>query len=184
MKKTISVIAVICMVALLAACAVHPPNYSLSGENAFLLKKFAGGKGRVVLGEGSRYNMECGAFKITPPNNASPDEVIVNAFNYEFSAADIYDAGAPPIALIVTDMHNSGMINRRWHTAIRLESTNGTVLSVSDDYEFVRSAAESGCTATAQAFIPAIQSLVGKAILDPKFGRLLAYRRENAAQAY
>lgn len=173
MDKRVSFFTAIWAAALLEACAVHPPNYSLSGENTLLLKSFANSKARVTLGEGSQYSMTCGAFTITPPKNMSPDEVIVKAFNYELSAAGLYDASAPPITLYLVDMHNSGLINRHWHTEIKLKSTKGTTLSVADDYEFVRSAVESGCTATTEAFIPAIQSLIGKTISDPEFKNLL-----------
>jgi hypothetical protein len=55
-----------------------------------------------------------------------------------------------------------------------LKSSNGKSLVASEHYAFKASyEGEAGCQNTAQALMPAIQNLVGKAVRDPAFPELL-----------
>ena len=61
-----------------------------------------------------------------------------------------------------------------WDLALMLKSSNGKSLVATERYAFKASyGAEAGCLNAAQALMPAIQNVVGKAIRDPAFSDLL-----------
>ena len=68
----------------------------------------------------------------------------------------------------------SGITDAAWDLALMLKSSNGKSLVATERYAFKASyGAEAACLNAAQALMPAIQNVVGKAIRDPAFSDLL-----------
>jgi hypothetical protein len=58
--------------------------------------------------------------------------------------------------------------------ALTVKSSNGKSLVATEHYAFKASyGGDAGCQNTAQALMPAIQNVVGKAVRDPAFPQLL-----------
>jgi hypothetical protein len=115
---------------------------------------------------------------IKTPDGESFEEFVRRAFIAELTMAELY-ATAAPVTL-------SGHIQRldfasgiyftdaAWDLALMVKSSNGKSLVATERYAFKASyGAEAGCLNTAQALMPAIQNVVGKAIRDPAFPGLL-----------
>ena len=69
---------------------------------------------------------------------------------------------------------SSGITDAAWDIALTLRSQNGQSLSVTEHYVFTSSwYGETACNETAQALMPAVQNLVGKAARHPEFSGLL-----------
>jgi hypothetical protein len=62
----------------------------------------------------------------------------------------------------------------KWMLAVTVTSSNGRTLTVANDHEYETSyVAEKACALTAQAFGPAVQTLIGKLVHHPEFTALL-----------
>ncbi|MFN6060232.1 MAG: hypothetical protein ACK422_07970 [Burkholderiales bacterium] len=69
---------------------------------------------------------------------------------------------------------SKGLTNGFWNIDLRLESSNGKTLDVNEYYEFNTGfAANEACRNTADAYLRAVQNLVGKTVLSPSFPELL-----------
>ena len=61
-----------------------------------------------------------------------------------------------------------------WIISLTLKSSNGNSLTVKERYNYTTSFyGETACNQTAQAFMPAVQDLIGKIIHHPQFTRLI-----------
>jgi hypothetical protein len=72
---------------------------------------------------------------------------------------------------------NSGLgggLNGVWSMTLELRSTNGASMTVSNTYRFRAGfAATAACDNVAQAFVPAVQDLIAKALASTDFSRLV-----------
>jgi hypothetical protein len=62
-----------------------------------------------------------------------------------------------------------------WKLALTVKASNGKSMSVSENYSYTTSFyGETACNQTAQAFMPAVQNLVGKIVRSPEFVALVS----------
>lgn len=111
------------------------------------------------------------------PNDQSPSAYFTNAFSDQFQLAGFTDINQPKITISgkITQFGFSSMIgDGTWNFGVTLTSSNGQSMSVSENYHFAASfAGDAACHNVADAFAPAVQALVEKAVKDPSFPLLL-----------
>ena len=101
------------------------------------------------------------------------------AFEDELKIAGSYAATNPRVTLggkvnKLEFFSPKGLTNGFWNIDLRLESSNGKTLDVNEYYEFNTGfAANEACRNTADAYLRAVQNLVGKTVLSPSFPELL-----------
>lgn len=182
MKKILLMLSVIS----LSACSTFTPQrYNISADNNVALK--ATGIGNVNVGAFSgpaSFDRNCrGAGPIAPPDNMSFEAYIQKALADELKVAGMFDDKAPKTtltgALEKLDFSSSrGLTGGEWNIGLRINSSNGKSLSVSEHYEFESGfVADTACKQTAEAYLPAVQNLIGKAIKSPEFKTLFVQSR-------
>jgi hypothetical protein len=61
-----------------------------------------------------------------------------------------------------------------WDIGLKVNSSNGKSVSVSEHYEFNSGfIADTACKQTAEAYLPAVQNLIGKLVKAPEFKSLV-----------
>jgi hypothetical protein len=99
---------------------------------------------------------------------------IQKAFADELKVAGLYDEKAPIIIRGAINELKFSSSSGTWDIALTVVSSNGKSLTVAEHYDFHTSySAVSACHNAADAFQPAVQSLVGKVIAAPDFRSLL-----------
>jgi len=179
MKK----IAVVLAVMSLSACStITPPRYSISADTNVALKSI--GIGNINVGPftgPATFDRACrGAGPIAPPDNMSFEAYIQKALADELKVAGLFDDKTPKITLTgsletLSFSSSRGLTGGQWDIGLRLKSSNGKSLFVSEHYEFESGfIADTACKQTAEAYFPAVQNVIGKAIRNPDFKALLA----------
>jgi hypothetical protein len=167
----------------LSACSTFTPQrYSISADNNMALKAI--GVGSINIGRFSgppSFDRTCrGAGPIAPPDKLSFEAYIQKAFADELKVAGMYDDKTPKTTLTgdvekLSFSSSRGLTGGEWDISLRLKSSNGKSLFVSEHYEFESGfIADTACKQTAEAYFPAVQNLVGKAITAPEFRALLS----------
>ena len=114
-----------------------------------------------------------------PPNTTFPG-YIRKAFEDELKLAGMFGAASPKVTLRgnihKVDMSSSakGLFTGYWSIGLTVSSSNGKEVSVNDYYEFESAFnGVTACSNTANALMPAVQSLINKGVKDPNFIALL-----------
>lgn|SRR5690606_27935391 len=173
MKKIFIIITVL----LVTGCStMQPPRYSISVDNVQALKK---------LGDESLYTTDftmSAEFKagcrlmgpIEPADGMSIPDFISKAFNDELKMAEKYSETGSKITGDVTKVSFDSVGQANWEIALKLNSSNGQTLDVSNIYNFKSGFdAVTACNATADALSPAVQDLIHKVVSHPDFIDLL-----------
>ena len=120
-----------------------------------------------------------GVGDITPPVNMTIQSYLQTALADELKVAGLYDENNPKIVLsgIIDKLNFSsskGLTNGEWNIGLQVASSNGRSMYASESYQF-ESAFEGGtaCRRTAEALLPAVQSLIAKIIRSDDFRLLL-----------
>lgn len=93
----------------------------------------------------------------------------------ELKISTIYSANAPVTLTGNLDAIDFSSASGSWNLALTLKSSNGKSISVAEQYAFTSSFyGETACNQTAQALMPAVQNLVGKAVRSPEFPALVS----------
>lgn len=175
-------IALVLTVLSLNACSTFTPQrYSISADNNMALKAIGVGNINVGAFSGpSSFDRACrGAGPIAPPDNMSFEAYIQKALADELKVAGMYDDKAPKVTLTgavekLSFSSSRGLTGGEWDISLRVNSSNGKSLSVSEHYEFESGfIADTACKQTAEAYLPAVQNIIGKAIKHPNFKGLL-----------
>ena len=175
-------LAVLLAVLFLSACSTFTPQrYSISADNNVALKAIGIGNIDVGAFSGpSSFDSACrGAGPIAPPDNMSFEAYIQKALVDELKVAGMYDDKAPKTTLTgavekLSFSSSRGLTGGEWDISLRINSSNGKSLSVSEHYEFESGfVADTACKQTAEAYLPAVQDLLGKAIRAPEFKGLI-----------
>ena len=104
---------------------------------------------------------------------------IKKAFEDEFKVAGIYAADSPrrTITGVVNKIQFSSaraVTGGSWDIDLTLSSSNGSTMQVVEHYEFESGyVADTACKQTAEAYFPAVQNLIAKAVRAPEFKALL-----------
>jgi hypothetical protein len=177
MKKIVFIAVTVVM---LSACStMQPPRYAISVDNIQKLKSYEGAKVEVVsLNQPANFNPKCRLIgPVELADGLTFSQFICKAFNDELKMANLYSKDGVKISGDITKIDfssSTGVTGGYWDIGLRLDSSNGQNLSVSNKYTF-KSAwdAATACNATANAFPSAIQDLIKTAINDPEFDRLI-----------
>ena len=177
MKKTVFVALAALM---LSACStMQPPRYSISVDNIQKLKTYEGAKAEIVtLNQSASFESNCRLMgPIEPADGLTCSQFISKAFNDEFKMAEVFSTDGTKISGDITKIEFSsitGLTNGYWDIGLKLDSSNGESLSVSNKYTFKSGFdAITACNATADALSPAVQDLIQATIDHPKFSLLL-----------
>ena len=166
----------------LSACSTYmPQRYSISADNNVALK--ATGAGNINVGSfkgPTNFDNACrGAGPIAPPDNMSFEAYIQKALADELKVAGMFDDKSPKVTLsgVVENLKFSssrGLTGGEWDISLRVSSSNGKSVFVSEHYEFNSGfVADTACQQTAEAYLPAVQNLIGKLIKATGFKSLL-----------
>lgn len=166
----------------LSACSTYmPQRYTISADNNVALKTLGVGNINVGSFKGpANFDNSCrAAGPIMPPDNLSFEAYIQKALADELKVAGMFDEKTPKVTL-------SGMVEQlafsstraltggSWDIGLRVNSSNGKTSYVNEHYEFNSGfGAETACKQTAEAYLPAIQNLIGKLVTSPEFKELV-----------
>ena len=177
MKKIVFMAVALLM---LSACStMQPPRYAISVDNIQKLKSYEGVKAEVVsLNQSANFSPNCRLMgPIEPADGLTFSQFISKAFNDEFKMAGLYSTDGIKLYGDITKIEFSsitGLTNGYWDIGLRLDSSNGQSLSVSNKYTFKSGFdAITACNATADALSPAVQDLIKAAVTHPDFSKLL-----------
>lgn len=179
MKKTTIALSLL----MLSACSTFTPQrYSISADNNVALKGIGIGNINVGAFTGpTTFDRACrGAGPIAPPDNMSFEAYIQKALADELKVAGMFDDKTPKTTLSGTVEQLSfsssrGLTGGEWNITLRVNSSNGKSIAVSEHYEFESGfIADTACKQTAEAYLPAVQNLLGKLIKSPEFKTLIA----------
>lgn len=167
---------------IMSACSTFTPQrYSISADNNVALKAIGASNINVGTFSGpASFDKTCrGAGPIAPPDNISFEAYIQKALADELKVAGIFDDKAPKATLSGVVEHLSfsssrGLTGGEWDIRLRVNSSNGKSIVVSEHYEFQSGfVADTACKQTAEAYLPAVQNLIGKLVKAPEFKSLL-----------
>ena len=174
-----SVIGILILLALAACDTYTAAPYSISADNNVALKSTLGNQ-HVGVGKftaASKIDLNCRLVgPIAIADGMSPEDYIRKAFADELKVAGLYDEKAQ-IALsgLIDDLKFSSTAGT-WDTALVVNSSNGKSITVTDRYDFHTGfVGDIACHNVADAFQPAVQSLIGKVIAAPEFRSLVQY---------
>ncbi len=164
-----------------SGCAVSTQRYYAVPDNTPLLKQFAERKVRIEPFKfAAEFDSVCRGFtRITPPINMTFEEYFQRALADELKTAGIYEENNPNVVLTGTIdkleySSGSALSNGNWGIGLNLVSSNGQSLYMFEMYSFDSVwEADSGCRRVADAFLPAVQSLITKILKAESFRKLL-----------
>ena len=166
----------------LSACSTYmPQRYSINADTDVALKTINAGNINVGSFQGPPdFDNSCrAAGPIAPPDNMSFEGYIQNALADELKVAGKFDGKSPTVTLngIVEQLSFSssrGITGGTWDIGLKVISSNGQSTYVSEHYEFKSGfIADTACKQTAEAFLPAVQDLIGKLVKAPEFKSLV-----------
>ena len=174
-----AVLVVLLLLFLTACSTMQPPRYSISVDNIQKMKSYNGAKAEITeLKQVASFDPNCRLMgPIEPADGLSVPQFITKAFNDEMKMADLYSKEGVKLKGDVTKVEFSsitGLTGGYWDIELKLNSSNGKSVTVSNKYEF-----ESGfdaitaCNATADALAPAVQDLIKAVISHPEFESLI-----------
>ena len=166
------------------------PRYGLSAENVTGLRKL-GQKinvGRFTATPSSRTEIGCRAKgPVRTPDGRPFEEYIQRALSEELKVADMLSESASVTLTGNLDKIDFSSMTGEWTINLTFRSSNGRSLTVSTKYDYKTGPAfmfapwgggqaaadERACAETAQAFVPAVQVLIGKLVHHAEFAALL-----------
>lgn len=177
MKKLVFMLIALLM---LSACStMQPPRYAISVDNIQKLKTYEDAKVEFIsLNQSANFNSNCRLMgPIEPADGLTIPQFVSKAFNDELKMAELYSKDGTKLSGDITKVEFSsisGLTNGYWDIGLKLNSSNGQSLSVSNKYTFKSGFdAITACNATADALSPAVQDLIYKTVTHPEFGKLL-----------
>lgn len=169
--------------ALLALSGCETPTtqrYAISADNNSALRELgAKGIGVSTFKAPPDFSANCRALgPMQVADGLSHTQYIQRAFEDELKVAGAYSSspravlGGTVTRLEFTTMR--GITGGTWDIELKLQSSNGKSLDVSEHYEFDSGfVANDACRNTADAFLRAVQNLVGRAFKSPGFAALV-----------
>ncbi|WP_319243695.1 hypothetical protein [uncultured Propionivibrio sp.] len=165
-----------------SACSTYTtPRYAINADTNLALKEL----GTTGLSVGAfaaptNFSESCrAAGPLAPPDGMSHTDYIRKALESELKVAGIYTTSNPRVILsgYVKKLEFSssrGLTGGSWDIEVLLNSSNGKTQMVAEHYEFESGfSAITACKQTAEAYFPAVQNLIAKAVRSPEFKALL-----------
>jgi hypothetical protein len=166
----------------LGACSTYTtPRYAINADTNFALKSL-GATGLSVgafTGPGAFDNACRAGGPLVAPDGMSHTAYIKKALEDEMKVASVYAGDSPRITLsgVVNKLAFSsmrGLTGGSWDIDLTLNSSNGKSMSVVEHYEFELSiVGDMACKQTGEAYFPAVQNLIGKAVRSSDFKALV-----------
>ena len=114
-----------------------------------------------------------GAGPITVPDKGTFSSYVRKALVDELRMANKYNPTAPVVINGNLDSIDFSSTEGRWTVGVTIQSSNKFWVRESVQYKYDTSFfAESACSATGQAFMPAVQDLLAKVIRSPQFTKM------------
>lgn len=168
------------MAVLASGCSTYSASrYSIATDNVIALRTLNGKTINVgafsATTPGQKEIMCRGVGPIKTPDGEPFAEFVRKALLDELKMANSYSPTAPVTITGNLDAIDFSSNNGSWNLALTVKTSNGKSMSVSESYAFTSSFyGETACNQTAQAFMPAVQNLVGKVVRAPEFMALVA----------
>jgi hypothetical protein len=169
----------LCLLALQGCSTYAVQRYSASAESVEKLRSMAPATARVgvftMAGE-LRKEITCRAVgPIATIDGETFPEYTRKALSSEMRMAGVYSEAAPTTISGKLDQLDFSSTGGYWDIAMTISSSNGEKVSKSIRHAYPSNfIGEIACNQTAQAFMPAVQDLIGATISDPSFSRMLA----------
>jgi hypothetical protein len=167
------------VVALLIGCSSYNvAKYGVSPDNVTALRQVGGQPVKVgpfKATKAGQTEIGCrGVGPIKSPDGGPFEEYIRKALIDEMKVANVYSESAPVTLTGNLDKIDFSSTEGKWMIDLTLTSSNGRTLTIAESYSYETSfIGEKACALTAQAFSPAVQSLIGKAFRRAEFAELL-----------
>lgn len=172
------IIASIALIALTGCSTFATTRYSPSVDNIQTLKTFKGSQ--VKVGNFSSFSpgvsiITCRGFgPVKTPDGEPFSEYVRKALMDELKIADIYSTEAPIMLSGQLNQLDFSSASGNWSISLTVNSSNGKSITVNDNYKFTTSYyGETACNQTAQAFMPAVQDIIGKLVRSAEFKTLI-----------
>lgn len=177
MKKLL----VLSSIAMLASgCSTYSASrYSISTDNIVALRSLNGKTVNIGAFSAStprQTEIMCrGVGPIKTPDGEPFSEFVRKALLDELRIANTYSSSAPVTITGNLDAIDFSSSSGSWNLALTVRSSNGKSMSASENYGYTSSLyGETACNQTAQAFVPAVQNLIGKVVRSPEFVALVS----------
>lgn len=180
MIKRILALSILCA---LSACETPTTSrYSISAATNVALKKIAvTGIGVGNFTEPATSDLTCRLLgPVHAPDGMTQTQYIKKALEDELKVAGVFTDSQPRVTLSgkveqLSFSSSKGLTGGVWDIQLTLTSSNGKSLTTTEHYEFESGfSASEACRQTAQAFMPAVQDLIQKAVVSPEFYALVA----------
>jgi hypothetical protein len=165
---------------LASGCSTYSASrYAISADNVSALRSLNGKTLNVgafsSTTPGQKEIMCRGVGPIKTPDGEPFAEFVRKALLDELKMANAYSVSAPLTITGNLDGIDFSSNSGNWNLALTVRSSNGKSLSVAETYAYTSSFyGETACNQTAQAFMPAIQNLVGKVVRSTEFNSLIS----------
>lgn len=165
---------------LASGCSTYSASrYSISTDNVVALRSLNGKAVNIgafsASTPGQKEIMCRGVGPIKTPDGEPFAEFVRKAMLDEMRIANSYSSSAPVTITGNLDAIDFSSNSGNWNLALTVKSSNGKSMSVSETYSYTSSFyGETACNQTAQAFMPAVQNLVGKVVRSPEFVTLVS----------
>jgi hypothetical protein len=175
--KTLAALVVSAVV--LAGCSTYSVSrYSASADDVVTLRKLPPNSVSVgpFTSPGQPVSeIACRAVgPIKTPDGEPYAEFVRKALISELKMAGAYSDSAPTQITGVLNNIDFSSTSGTWNLGLTLVSSNGRTLGVTEAYPFTSSFnGETACNQTAQALMPAVQDLIGKAVQNDAFMTML-----------
>lgn len=176
--KNYSAIALLSVV--LSGCSTYSiSRYSISTDNVVALRTLNGKTLNVgsftATNPGQKEIMCRGVGPIKTPDGEPFAEFVRKALLDELKIANAYSPNANLTINGNLDSIDFSSANGNWNLTLTIKASNGKAMTVTESYAFTSSFyGETACNQTAQAFMPAVQNLVGKVVRSSEFTALVS----------
>jgi hypothetical protein len=174
------VLGLMILAGMLSGCSTYSASrYSISADTVVALRTLNGKTMNVgtfsALQPGQSEIICRGVGPIKTPDGEPFSEYIRKAFLDELRIANVFSPTSTTTLTGNLDKIDFSSNSGTWNLELTIKSSNGRSMVVTEDYSYATSFyGETACNQTAQAFMPAIQNLVGKVVRSPDFIALLS----------
>ena len=179
MRNILLLAAVTSVTLFISGCSTYSATrYSVSADNVVALRQLSGKTINVgafsAAVPGQKEIMCRGVGPIKTPDGEPFSDFIRKAFVDELKIANIYSTNAPVTLTGNLDAVEFSSTSGKWSLALTIKNAGGKSMTAKEDYSFTSSfVGETACNQTAQAFMPAVQNLVGKIVKSSEFIQLI-----------
>ena len=156
------------------------PAYTVSASNVATLRRIGHtvNVGKFVsTNPTGRLSVICGA-KVYVPNKWTFAAYIQHAIKDELQMADLFSVSAPIKLTGVLEDVDFSMHSNVWQIELVVTSSNDTSVRVEIKHKYLSGDdIITACFPTAQAFVPAVQQLLGKIYTSPEFKALVSPKK-------